>query len=124
MQQPVFPADWSDCPPADATSPAGMEVFACCKRSPLSAGDFRTAYDRGYQPEADTCQRRGLSVCLTAEDAEAIIERFRRSVGVVAKATLAASHGLIKPTPGPVPTHHTLWRAEGVSFETVFQVCP
>jgi hypothetical protein len=118
----TFPSDWPEgCPSRDA-QPASGEVFACCATNPPGPLDFRTAHDRGYRPDSDPCQRRGLSVSLTRTDAESVRERFPRKYKFVVVAKLRPEHGRIMPTQGPTNTHHTLWKYEHVSFHTLFQV--
>jgi hypothetical protein len=118
----TFPSDWPEgCPPEDA-QPARGEVFTCCRTNPPGEMDFRTAYERGYRPDGDQCQRCGLSVSLTRSDAEAIKELFPRKNKFIVVAKLHPEHGRLKPTPGPGNTHHTLWKYENASFHTLFQV--
>ncbi len=115
-----FPDDWSpNCPPEDAVD-ADTEVFGCTKNNPPTSEDFKTAYDRGYKPEADDCQRRGLSVSLTIEDAQEICRRFPRPNKHIILTRLAPEHGKLKKTDGPVSSHHTFWKFQHLSFLEIF----
>jgi len=117
---PIFPDDWpSGCPPHDAVDPNG-DFFACHKESPASADDFKTAAERGLHASRDACQRRGLSVCQTIDDAREIIRRFPRAFRFVSKGALAAEHGKIKRTDGPVFSHHTFWKCRTLTFHQLF----
>jgi len=115
-----FPADWPpNCPPKDAVD-TNCEVFGCSKELPPGKNDFKTAYNKNYKPEADQCQRRGLSVSLTREDAEEICKMFPRINKHIISVRLTPEDGKIKKTDGPVPSHHTFWKYEHLSFLEIF----
>jgi len=114
---PIFPDDWPlGCPPPDAVDPNG-DFFACHKENPPSADDFKTAAEKGLHADRDPCQRRGLSVCRTADDAREVMRRFPRAFRYVSKGVVGAEHGKVKKTAGPVPSHHTFWKCQTLTFQ-------
>ena len=109
--------------PEDALATNG-EYFTIVKNNPPVFDDFATHAERGIPLKSggSPCQRCGLSVSRTSEEAVHIKKLFKKIGNYLVRGQLAAEHGCVKVTPGPVPNHTTWWPCEGVDRVSLFQV--
>lgn len=104
----------TDCPPPGATAASG-EVYRCCRSSPPSDEDMKTAEECGRLTSADPCLRCALSVLRSETDAVHQARLFRRwRQRFVARATLSPAHGRCLLTPAAQPSHTSWWPNEGL----------
>lgn len=121
-----FPQSWPDgCPPKNATSPDGVFLYRTVKNNPPTNDDFKSQAELGKMPNAEACQREGISMMRNKQDAVHHQQLFGKRVGkIIAYAVFNVSHGLIKNTPtGVFPSHVTWWPPLGVAREKLFSVC-
>ena len=115
-----------NCPPEDAQPASGVVYRFCRGREPRPA-DFYPHHIRFPNMEFhDLCQSGcGISVYRTPGDIE-IAARLVPGMDkkVPAVGSLAAEHGVTKPTPQEDrPTHTTWWIPVGIDAHELFQAC-
>ncbi|MBF0548935.1 MAG: hypothetical protein HQK60_00225 [Deltaproteobacteria bacterium] len=118
-----FPDDWpANCPPADAVD-ANITAYGHSKENPPGEHDIETFHEMNVpvKPGQDLCQRCGLSVSTTVEDAVEIRRLFPRRKRYIIVADLKPEHGKIKMTEGPVPSHATFWKYSHLTFQEIFR---
>ena len=117
-----FPDGWpKDCPPNDAIDATG-DVFRIVKNKPPNNDDMASHHESGKLPNANPCLRCGLSVLQELGDAIHQRKLLPKLGKLIAKCTLEAVNGKVKPTSGAQPTHMTWWPYEGVARAQLFVV--
>lgn len=111
------------CPPSDAVFGPKL-VFRLCAGGLPEAGDFLSHYEKGLLPDADPCQRCGLSVYVTQEGAEITkrtIPYFRRHK--IVSGSVPANAGKLASTPSRQNRFHwSWWPASGIVRHSFFSV--
>lgn len=123
-----------NCPPESADDASGI-VYRLVSNQPPTPEDFSTHAERRAAPNADPCDRCGLSVYRVQQDA---INQYRLIVSrhgvngtrigkLVARLALESRHGRLMPTPNKHlrDSHHTWWPFSGTdrlsSFEEIVE---
>jgi hypothetical protein len=113
-----FPAD---CPPADATQPAGT-FYRLVPAMPPAATDLDSQYvkfpDRKY---SDPCKARGVSMYAMQADAVSTRDRYHAFRSwLVAVGSVDGAPGLVKATPSNEgSSHHTWWLPSDVDQQAL-----
>jgi len=88
-----FPSSWPQgCPPEDAEAASG-ELFRVAKTNPPSTEDFKSHEELGKKSTGPQCQRVGLSLFQTLDDAEHLIQLFPKLGCYVMSGQLQPYHG-------------------------------
>ena len=93
-------------------------------QNPIDPAEFRSYHETGERPNANQCQRCGLSVFLNLEDVRAFLRHLwqnypGKNYGPhIFKRNLTANDGKIKPTGNH--GHHTWWAFEGIERHASF----
>lgn len=83
-----FPTNWPQgCPPQDASDAEGC-FYRCVESSPPTEVDFKSAAELGRCPTAPACQRVGLSLLPTVEDAKHQMQLFPAKNKYIAEGKL------------------------------------
>ena len=90
-----FPKTWLDCPPEDADDATGG-FYRSVKSKLPSKDDFMTPAELGKFKHAPECQRVGVSLLSTIEDARHQLELFPGLNKHIAKGELLPEHGKLR----------------------------
>jgi hypothetical protein len=100
-----------NCPPSDAFSPEGMDLFRLVSSNPPTIEDFypNTQYNLNKYFRMSQCIQKSISLFATVDRLSNLQKLPRHRDKLIAKVILYQKDGLITHTFSD-PAHHSWWR--------------